>query len=104
MLRRVAGYAAGLYLLFAVIGRFVEGMGAVRCGCASDCWCHRPRLEHVPVGLSLRSPSRHRRLIRHSSSPMIRQGEPSFGVSSPPKQRDDHYESRETTSWPMTCR
>ena len=42
MLRRVAGYAAGLYLLFAVIGRFVEGMGAVRCGCATDCWCHRP--------------------------------------------------------------
>jgi hypothetical protein len=35
---------------------------------------------------------------------MIRQGELSFGVSSPPKQRDDHYESRETTSWPMTCR
>jgi hypothetical protein len=33
-----------LYLLFAVIGRFVEGMGAVRCGCASDCWCHRPVL------------------------------------------------------------
>ena len=26
MLRRVAGYVAGLYLLFAVIGRFVEGM------------------------------------------------------------------------------
>jgi hypothetical protein len=41
MLRRVAGYVAGLYLLFAVIGRFVEGMGAVRCGCATDCWCHR---------------------------------------------------------------
>jgi hypothetical protein len=35
---------------------------------------------------------------------MIRQGELSFGVSSPPKQRDDHYESRETTNWPMTCR
>jgi len=45
MLRRVGGgYVAGLYLLFAVIGRFVEGMGAVRCGYASDCWCHRPVL------------------------------------------------------------
>jgi hypothetical protein len=27
------------YLLFAAIGRFVEGMGAVRCRCAADCWC-----------------------------------------------------------------
>lgn len=33
---------ASLYLLFAVIGRFVEGMGAVRCGCAPTCWCKRP--------------------------------------------------------------
>jgi hypothetical protein len=42
MLRRVAGYVAGLYLLFAVIGRFVEGMGAVRCGCATDGWSTAP--------------------------------------------------------------
>jgi hypothetical protein len=34
----------GLYLLFAVVGGFVEGMGAVRCGCAADCWCQRPVL------------------------------------------------------------
>jgi hypothetical protein len=34
----------GLYLLFAVVGRFVEGMGGVRCGCAADCWCQRPVL------------------------------------------------------------
>jgi hypothetical protein len=34
----------GLYLLFAVVGRFVEGMGAVECGCAEDCWCKRPGL------------------------------------------------------------
>jgi hypothetical protein len=45
MVRRAAGYVLGLYLLFAVIGRFVEGMGAVRCGCADA--------EHVPVGVSL---------------------------------------------------
>lgn len=35
---------AGLYLLFAVIGRFVEGMGAVECGCSDECWCKRPVL------------------------------------------------------------
>ena len=44
MIRRIVGFLAGLYLLFAVIGRFVEGMGAVRCGCASTCWCKRPAL------------------------------------------------------------
>jgi hypothetical protein len=36
--------AGSIYLLFAVIGRFVEGMGAVECGCAEDCWCKRPVL------------------------------------------------------------
>ena len=35
---------AAVYLLFAVIGRFVEGMGAVECGCAGNCWCKRPIL------------------------------------------------------------
>jgi len=34
----------GLYLLLALVGRFVEGMGAARCGCAEDCWCRRPGL------------------------------------------------------------
>ena len=43
MKRLVVG-ALGLYLLFALIGRFVEGMGAVTCGCAADCWCKRPVL------------------------------------------------------------
>jgi hypothetical protein len=33
-----------LYLLFAVIGRFVEGMGAARCGCDATCWCKKPVL------------------------------------------------------------
>jgi hypothetical protein len=32
------------YLLFAIIGRFVEGMGAVQCQCAPECWCQRPLL------------------------------------------------------------
>lgn len=44
VIRKLALVVAGGYLLFAVIGRFVEAMGAVRCGCAADCWCHRPVL------------------------------------------------------------
>jgi len=34
----------GLYLLFAVIGRFVERIGAVEFGCSPDCWCKSPVL------------------------------------------------------------
>lgn len=44
MVRRMVAGLLGLYLLFAVIGRFVEHMGAVHCGCGADCWCHRPVL------------------------------------------------------------
>jgi hypothetical protein len=44
MIRRVVGALAAVYLLSAVIGRFVEEMGAVRCGCAPTCWCKRPIL------------------------------------------------------------
>jgi hypothetical protein len=43
-MKRLVGRALGLYLVFAIIGRFVEGMGAVECGCSSDCWCRRPVL------------------------------------------------------------
>ena len=43
-MKRAVRSVVGLYLLFAVIGRFVEGMGAVRCGCSEDCWCKRPVL------------------------------------------------------------
>jgi len=43
-MKRALVSLAGLYLLFAIIGRFVEGMGAVECGCAEDCWCKRPVL------------------------------------------------------------
>jgi hypothetical protein len=42
--KRLLLSALGLYLLFAVIGRFVEGMGAVECGCSPSCWCKRPVL------------------------------------------------------------
>jgi hypothetical protein len=34
MVWRMVRWVLGLYLLFALVGRFVEGMGAVRCGCA----------------------------------------------------------------------
>jgi hypothetical protein len=43
-MRRVVLAALGLYVLFAIIGRFVEGMGAVQCGCSPSCWCKRPVL------------------------------------------------------------
>lgn len=43
-MKRLLLRLAGGYLLFAVIGRFVEGMGAVECGCGPDCWCRRPGL------------------------------------------------------------
>ena len=43
-MKRLLLRLVGVYVLFAVIGRFVEGMGAVECGCASDCWCQQPEL------------------------------------------------------------
>jgi hypothetical protein len=50
---RVVRRVLGLYLLFAVVGRFVEGIGAVRCGCAADCWCQRPVLSTFRWGVSV---------------------------------------------------
>jgi hypothetical protein len=44
VMKRALGWALGVYVLFAVIGRFVEGMGAVRCGCSEQCWCRVPGL------------------------------------------------------------
>jgi hypothetical protein len=43
-LKRLLVGVGPTYLLFAVIGRFLEGMGAVECGCSADCWCKRPVL------------------------------------------------------------
>lgn len=37
VVRRMVAGLLGLYLLFAVVGRFVEGMGGVQCGCGADC-------------------------------------------------------------------
>lgn len=53
-MKRLVVRVASIYLLFAVIGRFVEGMGAVECGCANSCWCKKPVLSTFrwvfPVG------------------------------------------------------
>ncbi len=53
-MKRILTRLLGLYLLFAVIGRFMEGIGAVTCGCSTECWCHRPVLSTfrwvVPYG------------------------------------------------------
>lgn len=43
-MRQVLLGTASVYLLLAVIGRFVEGMGAVECECAPSCWCKKPVL------------------------------------------------------------
>jgi hypothetical protein len=36
-MKRALTSLTAVYLLFAVIGHFVEGMGAVDRGCADDC-------------------------------------------------------------------
>jgi hypothetical protein len=43
-MKRVLGLAVVLYLAAAVGGLVREHMGLVSCGCAADCWCHRPGL------------------------------------------------------------
>lgn len=53
MKRTILGLVA-TFMLFSLIGRFVEAMGAVSCACASSCWCKQPGLSlfrwTVPVG------------------------------------------------------
>lgn len=43
-MRKTLVIVALAYLHLALVGRFVERVGAVRCGCAASCWCHRPVL------------------------------------------------------------
>ena len=52
-MKRVVGWAVSLYLAGAVISLVRERMGLISCGCAEDCWCHRPGLSFFRVGLSL---------------------------------------------------
>jgi len=40
--KRGVGLFLGVYLLLALGNRIAERMGAMRCGCAADCWCQRP--------------------------------------------------------------
>lgn len=54
-MKRAFKSLAAVYLLFAAIGHFVEGMGAVDGGCADDCWCQRPVLS-IFAGFSLGTP------------------------------------------------
>ena len=43
-MKRLTVGLASFYLLFAVIGRFVERIGAAECGCDAACWCKKPVL------------------------------------------------------------
>ena len=41
MKRLFSALVAG-YVLLAAVNRVAEHFGVMRCGCAEDCWCHRP--------------------------------------------------------------
>ena len=43
-MRRALFVAIGGYVLLAAGNRVAEHFGLRRCGCAEDCWCHRPGL------------------------------------------------------------
>ncbi|MGH3318544.1 MAG: hypothetical protein ACRDO0_20545 [Nocardioidaceae bacterium] len=43
-MKRAVAWALGLYLLSALVGKWVESMGVVRCRCSGDCWCRQPVL------------------------------------------------------------
>lgn len=49
MVWRMVRWVLGLYLLFAVVGRFVDGMGALR----GRLLVSASGSEHLPVGVSL---------------------------------------------------
>ena len=70
MMKRLLVRIVGLYLLFAIIGRFVEEMGAAQCGCKPDCWCHRPVLSSFrwvfPVRHSMWTPEEQEALAREA--------------------------------------
>lgn len=42
-MKRISLVIAVGYLLIAAGNRVAEHFGVIRCGCAEDCWCHRPR-------------------------------------------------------------
>jgi hypothetical protein len=42
--RRAVFGALRMFLFFAILGHFLERVGATRCGCVEECWCKRPGL------------------------------------------------------------
>ena len=42
---RAIVWLGAVYLAVAVATRLAEAAGVHRCGCASDCWCHRRILD-----------------------------------------------------------
>jgi hypothetical protein len=42
--KRLVACAVGSYLLVALFGMVMEGLGARQCGCSQECWCHKPGL------------------------------------------------------------
>lgn len=43
-MKHVLSLLVGGYLLLVVGKKAAEAAGAMRCGCAEDCWCERPGL------------------------------------------------------------
>jgi hypothetical protein len=43
-MKRIVLVLVGGYLLVAAGNRVAERLGVMTCGCAEDCWCHRPGL------------------------------------------------------------
>ena len=58
-MRRVVLVLVGVYVLIAAGNRIAEHFGAIRCGCAEDCWCRRPRLDLFRWVFPWRHRSRH---------------------------------------------
>ena len=43
-MKRLLLVIVGGYVLVAAGNRVAERFGVMTCGCAEDCWCHRPGL------------------------------------------------------------
>lgn len=43
-MKRFVAAIVGGYVLVALANRVAERFGVMACGCADDCWCHRPGL------------------------------------------------------------
>lgn len=43
-MKRIVLVVLGAYVLVAATNRVAELFGLRACGCADDCWCHRPGL------------------------------------------------------------